>query len=272
MHPVLLTFATDSLEKEFSEQKRRETSSSVLLVTCFILLISAVCMINNGISSFECEHEVVLFSLLCITIAVGSDWIEYYCRRVEIYILYGFYIIWLVLLEVLLQETVSTARQNLLHSILIRMGAWITLTGPTSPLISKHYIPFQWLTVCIRFAVLSVDYDNDILFSENLRAFWEATCSWNGLWLQGIDVDCPDRTHRDNLQRIHFFLSILIGFVLPSLLHWIWEVQRRIAFIRRYREWHSGIEVEPEYIPFFHIIALTLTTTCLFWHILSLFD
>jgi len=273
MHPALLTFSDIGLEDAFRKRQLETTFFSELFMTGLMCVVSIIhlCLEFRGLSFLVILQSGVFTAGLFTTTKIRREVLEGRFGGHEMQVLVGLYILWLVLFEALLQRTVS-AEYVLLRWILVEMGSWIVITWNSSPMAARHYIPFQLCFVLVRFFMRPVEYMKDDALTEGLRSFWRGMCTWNGLWLNGLDTPCPDLTLRGKAQRSHLFLSVVIGFALPGLLNWIWEAKSRQTFCRAFHKKHRETIFRADFVPVSYTVVLTLVSLSLLWIIISSTD
>lgn len=274
MHPALLTFSDIGLEDEFRRRQLKTACKTEHMTTGVMLVVTGMNLFQKGFHGLG-VLEALLRGVFCAGLVGASGArraiLDGRLRNHEMHALVGLYILWLVFFEALVQRTVST-EYVLVRLVIVEMGAWIVITWNSSPLSSRHYIPFQLLRVLVRFFMRPVAYVEDDVLTDGLQAFWEGMCTWNGIWLNGLDMPCPDLTLPGKAQRSHLFLSVVMGFALPGLVNWIWEAKSRQAFCRALHKERPEMNFRSDFIPVSYTVVLTLVTLSLLWIIISSID
>ena len=273
MYPFFLTFPEPAVEEDFHKFHLEKAYKAEFFRTKLLLLSSCVNLVLSTPHSLRyfvtlkwISTSVVLYGMSQIRRELMGGRL----RTAPPFLHLVLHLIWIIFCRILLDWSIPTDAE-VLHSLLIKSGVWVAFAANCSPLLSYNYIPLQFIIVAALFSSSQIRYQKGDVITDNLCAFWDFMCEWNGQWLMGIDISCPEPELAlgDKASRSHLFLLFSLGWALPGMFSWISEAKSRQAWHRSFRREPMPGYSHTDFIPISHTVVLTLVTMSTVWILLS---
>jgi len=268
MHPILLTFPDVRIEKAFLKKQLKSSTRSEWILTWGLLALLSVGIISDY-SDFRDSVGGVLIGLLLL---LPTLWRRAVARSTlqnfQLFLCGGLHILWLSMFYAIAEKLFSS-NYEFAYAMCIRTGAWLAITWNSSPLPTYMYVPVQLLIVAGLISLELTMYAEDDRFAYTLLGFWDLACSWNEVWLIGLDQNCPKLPFQEKARRSHAFILLIMGLAVPGLLKWVWEAKNRQKFFGEYQKQHAITIGQSNFVPVSYTVVIMCVAFSLAWKLIS---